>query len=249
MDEKKCLLVTGASSAMGEALIRKVADKYDTIWAHFARREEGLQALSASLGEKLIPVKADFSVDGDIVSMMERIREDGRMPGHIVHLAARPASFLKFGKYTWEDYQKEADISLRSAVRIMQGCLPAMAKAKDGKVIFMLTAFLTGAEPKYMSPYITTKYALYGLLRTLSAEYEGKGISFSSVSPEMTDTPFLDAVPDTVKDIAAAAAPDGKLLSPNCVAEAVKQLLEDTQPISRHLYVDAAGTIRDARIC
>lgn len=39
-----------------------------------------------------------------------------------------------------------------------------------------------------------TKYALLGLLRTLSVEYEKKGIMINGISPGMMETKFLDGI-------------------------------------------------------
>ena len=45
-----------------------------------------------------------------------------------------------------------------------------------GKVVFMLTSCVLNMPSKYQASYVTAKYALLGLMRSLSVEYADKGI-------------------------------------------------------------------------
>ena len=247
--QQKTILVTGASSAVGKALIKKIAKEYDTVYAHYNRGEQAVSALRDALadeGAKLVPLQADFASEEDTRAMIARIREEEAAPGHVVHLSAMRASWKKAAKFSWEDYQNEVDTSLRPAVLLAQAFAPEMAKQKDGRFLFMLTAFTCGADPKYMSPYITAKFALLGLMKNLAAEYAQKKVSFRAVSPEMIDTPFVEQVPEPARRMAAEASPSGKLLSPDAVADAFASLLSDdaTEHNGGNLYLDAAGNTR-----
>lgn len=238
----RTLLVTGASSKVGDALIRKIAGNYDTVFAHYNRGEEAVRALCESVksdadlcsgghdGESLrtvriIPVQADFADEESTRAMIDGIRGSGHTPSHVVHLSAVRASWKKFAKFSWEDYRAELDADLRPAVLLAQAFVPEMAKQKYGRFVFMLTAFTCGADPKYMSPYITAKYALLGLMKNLAAEYAEKNVHFHAVSPEMMDTPFVENVPETARRLAAEASPSGVLLSPETAAERIAFLL------------------------
>ena len=235
----RTLLVTGASSAVGGALLRRIAGEYDTVFAHYHHGENAVMTLrdaflhpaekgdgaAAPEEKRFLPVQADFSDEQSTRDMMERIRETGKTPDHIVHLSAQRAAWKKFAKFSWEDYRKELDTGLRPAVLLAQAFVPEMAKKKYGRFVFMLTAYTCGADPKYMSPYITAKYAMLGLMKNLAAEYADKNVLFNAVSPEMMDTPFVENVPDPAKRMAAEASPSGVLLSPETVADEIARLL------------------------
>ena len=243
----RTLLVTGASSAVGGALIKRIAGSYDTVFAHYNHGEDrvfGLrEALSGSAGAHIIPVQADFADEESTRSMIETIRAKGNAPAHIVHLSAVRASWKKFAKFSWEDYQNEIDTSLRPAVLLAQAFAPEMAKKKDGHFVFMLSAYTCGADPKYMSPYITAKFALLGLMKNLAAEYGEKGVRISAVSPEMIDTPFVENVPEPARRMAAEQAVSKKLLAPQTVADAIANLLSGAEEPSAgvNCYLDADG--------
>ncbi len=160
---EKILLVTGASSETGCALIRKCAGMYSRIWAHYGCSIEELNALQREWGDRIIPIQADFSREGSVEEMLAQIGDADAYPDHVVHLAAPKTCNMQFHKCHWEDYQKGVDISLRSAVLLLERLIPRMQKKRYGKIVFMLTSYvLGGVPPKYQSPYITVKYALYG---------------------------------------------------------------------------------------
>ena len=226
--ENRTLLVLGASSDVGCALIGAAADRYDTILAHYFHMNENLSALQADLGEKLIPLQADLSKRQKVEEMAAQIRGRGCLPDHIVHLAAPVCRNEKFARCDMDDdFGYGIGTSVMSAICVLQAFLPAMAKKKYGRVVFMLTAYVDGKPPKYLSPYITAKYALLGLMKSLAAAYAEKGIAINGVSPEMMETRFLREIPELVVAQNAAASPLKRNLTTADVIPAFLYLLSE----------------------
>ena len=73
--------------------------------------------------------------------------------------------------------------------------LPFMKKNKYGKILTILSSVTIGQPPGHMSSYVTSKYALLGLLRSLAAEYSKYKICINSISPGMINTKFLNEIP------------------------------------------------------
>lgn len=219
------LLVTGASSDVGAELIRKISGNYGKIWAHYHSSEEKVLALRRELGDVICPIRADFSDAGSTQSMIDEITASGYLPDHVVHFSAPKARNLQFHKTSWDDYQRELDTSLRSITEILQAFLPKMAKKKSGKVVFMLSAYVCGVPPKFQSIYVTTKYALLGLMKSLSAEYAAKGITVNAVSPEMIETKFLSELPELIVAQNSQQSPLGRNLRPEDVVPTIQFLL------------------------
>ena len=123
MSEGKVLLVTGASSEVGAALIRKIGQQYDTVFAHYRSSEGVIADLRAAAGDRIVPLQADFSDSGSTERLIETIRQSGKTPDHIVHLPAGKARNLQFPKIAWDGFRQELDTSLRSIVMILQAFL------------------------------------------------------------------------------------------------------------------------------
>lgn len=117
------------------------------------------------------------------------------------------------------------NISLKSIVMILQEFLPFMSKQKYGKILFMLTAYVNNMPPKYLSAYTVSKYALLGLMRSLSVEYSDKGIMVNGISPEMIDTKFLNNLSEYIVMQNAEQSPKKRNLIVDEVVPAMKFLL------------------------
>lgn len=240
-DKKKIMLVTGASSDIGTAMIREVYNEYDGIWAHFSKSEERIQQLKSELGEKILPIQADFANEQEVIKMVENIRADGRVPNNIVHLCAVPTVNQKFHKQIWADYQKGIDVSLRSIVIILQNFIPDMVKQKYGRIVFMLTSYVVGVPPKFQSPYVTVKYAEHGLMKNLASEYADKGITVNAVSPDMIETRYLDNIPHLIVEQNAERMPLKRNLKVDDVVPAFKYLLSDSSEYVNGLNLSITG--------
>ena len=118
--------------------------------------------------------------------------------------------------------------SLYSLICITQAFIPSMKKRHYGKIIVMLSICTRGVPPKFLSSYVVSKYALLGLVKSLSSDYSDKGIQVNAVSPEMIDTKFLDNIPDFVKQQSADSSPLKRNLTVTDVIPAFEFLLSDS---------------------
>lgn len=233
----KVLLVTGASSDVGCALVKNVADKYSKILVHYHSGNELIGELIKQFGEKIVPLQADFSNQADIEKMLETIKDLGVMPDHIVHLPAIKAYNSNFHKDNIENLEKMFKVSVESISRILQKCIPYMSKQKYGKIIFMLSSYVE--EPvSYQAFYITTKHALLGLMKSLSVEYASKNIQVNAVSPSMIETKFLSDIPELIIQDNAQKNPAGRNLT-----------VDDIIPVFADLLDDEKGYVSGKNIC
>ena len=235
MSEGKVLLVTGASSEVGAALIRKTGPQYSTVFAHYRSSEETIADLRAAFGDRIVPLQADFSDPGCTERLIETIRQSGKVP---------EACNLQFHKTTWDGFRQELDTSLRSIVMILQAFLPGMAKNRYGRIVFMLTSYVLGVPPKFQSMYITSKYALLGLMKSLAAEYAARGITVNAVSPDMMETKFLSDLPDLIKEQSAKNNPMGRNITVDETVPAIEYLLSDGSGAVTGQNIGITGGVR-----
>lgn len=223
----KSLLVIGASSDMAMDSIREIHSEYDSIIAHYRRMNETLMTLKKELADRLILLQADLVHESAVGKLIFDIRETHLNPSHILHFPAPPCINQRFHKMPYEAFSQELDISLRSAVLILQNLLPQMAKEKYGRIVFMLSFVLRDIPPKYCSQYVVAKYALLGLMKSLAAEYADKGITVNGISPAWVMTKYLDTQPAILVEQNAKENPIGRNLRTDDLIPTLSWLLSD----------------------
>ncbi len=223
-DAGRLIVVVGASSDIGDAIIR-LEDAPDTTFVgHYHSSKDKLDALAGSLTGRLVCVQADLAREADVAKLIDTVAELGA-PDGVVFLAAPPAQTERFHKKTWGCFQHHIDVQLRGPTQLLRGLLPAMAKRKQGRVVFVSSSYTIGVPPMGLSDYVTVKYAINGLVKALAAEYGAKGLCINAVSPSMVETKFLAQVPRIVVEMSAEKSPLKRNATPDDIAPLVHFLL------------------------
>lgn len=219
------LLVLGASSDIGIALIESVADKYERIWATYRTPNDRLDALIEKY-PCISTIRADLSSKEDIAALIDTIGT-AALPDHIVHIPMAPYTVAKFAKTDTDALESSMLLALRSSVLPLQAFLPSMKKKGDGRVVFVLSSVTVGEVPAYQSAYTTVKYALLGLMKSLATEYADSGIRINAVSPDMIDTRYISGLSHLMIEQYTASRPTGRLLEVSEVVPHIEHLLLD----------------------
>ena len=225
---ERTLLVMGASSDIGIRLIRDTASQFDAVVAHYRTMNDSLTQLQEELGGKLVLAQADLSKAGDVEAMIADIKGRGITPSDIVLLPAPQFDHVRFHKMKYEVFQAGLDISFRSAVLVTQAFLPAMAKKKQGHVVFMLSKVICEPVAKLCAQYVTVKFALCGLMQALAAEYGPSGIAINGLSPTIVDTKFISNQPHLIIDGLVSSGEFcalGRMLTTEEVSGKIQELL------------------------
>ncbi|MGE4297508.1 MAG: SDR family NAD(P)-dependent oxidoreductase [Desulfovibrionaceae bacterium] len=237
------ILVLGASSAIGAAVVRAVAGPGDTVAAHYGAGLGRVEAL-ADCGAEIIPVQADLADPAQLAAMLDWVADMWGCPDKIAHLPSPKLVFTRFKDLVWDDVAAHLDVGVRSAFETFSRFLPLMAKNRYGRVVVVLSSCTVGVPPASMAQYVTAKYALLGLVRAAAAEYVAKGVTVNAVSPSMVETPLLSQVPEKLVELAAEAHPLGRNALPGDVAPLVRLLLSDEAAYMNGLNIPVTGGVR-----
>ena len=160
-------LITGASSDVGTALIQRILQEGDTVIAQGSGDLAQLAPLCKAHPGQIHTYDVDLT-DGQALDLfLKDVQANYPTPTHLVHLPALRMINTKFKKFDEERFELDLSVQVRSAIRICKTFLPAMAKAKRGRVLFMLTSYQIGVPPKNATAYIMVKSMLGGFARSL----------------------------------------------------------------------------------
>lgn len=237
------ILVVGASSAIGCELIRQLSSRDSLILAHYHSGKDRLHKVASETNSPIIPIQADLSTVSGVNCFVKEIEATCGFPQKIVFLAAHKVTMSRFKDLDWEDFQHHLDMQLCTAVKVLAHFLPKMALAKSGRVIFILSSATLGVPPSAMAHYVTAKYALLGLMRSLASEYAGKQICINAISPSMIETPFLSQIPEKIIELTAQQHPLKRNALPSEIASVISFLLSKEASFITGVNIPVTGGI------
>lgn len=175
----RTVIVTGASSGIGEATARAFGRAGDSV-VLAARRVERLQQLAAELPDSLV-VPADLTKGEDIARIVDRTLATYGKIDVLINNAG-------FSRYDWLERLSEDDIRAEVAVNLMapilltKAVLPAMQTRRRGVIINVGSVAGRIGAPT-MGIYNTTKFGLDGFSDALRRELHPQGIRVCVVYP------------------------------------------------------------------
>lgn len=226
--DNRHVLITGGGTGIGAAIARALS-KEGAKLSLIGRRKGPLDAMAKEL-PKATAIVADITQEADC-AVMVRAAQAAHGPIDIVIANAGAASSAPMAKIDLKAWQQAIDVNLTGSFLTVGAALADVTRAPGGRIVFIAsTAGLKGYP--YVAAYVAAKHGVVGLMRALSIELAGKGVTVNAVCPGYTDTPLLDAAADKIAaktgrsadDSRAALAKDnahGRLIAPEEVADTV----------------------------
>jgi NAD(P)-dependent dehydrogenase (short-subunit alcohol dehydrogenase family) len=195
-------LVTGASSGIGRATVRRLDGAG---WKVFAgvRKEEDAAALSAEGSPRLEPLMLDVLDPEAIASAAERV---GAEPGGLDGLVDNAGSAVPgpLEALPIEDFRRQVELNLTAQLAVTQAMLPAIRTA-HGRVVFISSLGGRVALPM-TGAYHAAKFGLEAVADSLRQELAPWGIKVVLVEPGSIDTPIWARGEEDAEKILAGAS-------------------------------------------
>ncbi len=198
--EGKVVIITGASSGIGRASVKRFCEEGATVIGCDIETEQ-LSSLSSECRElpgKMIPMKLDVTDRERVQGAVQEIKESyGRIDGLINNAGVTRDALLQ--KMSEEDWDMVMNVNLKGVFNMTQFVAPVMIEQGSGSIVN--TSSIVGVYGNIgQSNYAASKAALNGITKTWAKEFTRKGarIRVNSVAPGFTKTPMLDSVPEKI---------------------------------------------------
>lgn len=216
--KRKVVLITGGSGALGQTVVPAFV-------------ATGASVVMGDLNPVKMPgvtaLKADFTDQTQVRGLVDEVIRTSDRLDVLINLVGGFATgrIVETEMSLW---QRMLTMNLTSAFLLSQAVLPSMIQRGQGRIVHV--AARAALEPfAGAAAYIVSKAGLIGLIRTLSAELEGSGVTVNAVLPSTIDTP--------ANRKAMPGADRSKWARPDSIADALT-----------FLSSDAAGQISGALI-
>src|SRR5271166_2018302 len=183
----RVMLVTGASSGIGEATARRLAREPGAALVLVGRREERLQALAASLGEECVSYIAVDLLDDDAPA---RVREHILERHGTLELLVNNAGAAwraRFADGGYENVRRTMAINFDAQVRLTETLLPLLRASAPSAIVNVASTAARVARAG-AGAYSASKFALAGWSDSLWAEERSQGVHVGLVLPGFIST-------------------------------------------------------------
>jgi short-subunit dehydrogenase len=184
----KVVLVTGASSGIGEELSWQLG----SIGARLtlaARRRDRLEALAeriAATGKpRPVVIECDVTRDGDLErAVAESLGAFGKLDIAIANAGFGVVGAMK--KLSVQDYRRQFETNVFGVLRTIYSALPEIEK-NQGNIVIIGSVAGWAAAPG-ASPYSMSKFAVKALANSIAPELRPHGVKVTLISPGFVDS-------------------------------------------------------------
>lgn len=188
-DQKKVIVITGASSGFGDLSARALARAGHIVYAGMratadrnAPRVAELAELSAAESIDIRGVEMDVQDQESVDAAVARIvREQARLDVVIHnagHMVLGPVE-----AFTPDQLAQQYDINVLSTQRVNRAALPVLRAQGDGLVVWVGSSSTRGGHPPFLAPYFAAKAGMDALAESYAAELIKFGIDSVIVVP------------------------------------------------------------------
>ncbi|MGH6788794.1 MAG: SDR family NAD(P)-dependent oxidoreductase [Pseudolabrys sp.] len=184
-------IVTGAGQGIGRVFAKAFAAA-GAVAVIAERNEKTAAAVSAEImkaGGRALAVETDVADEASVKEMVEVVEDEfGRIDILINNAAIFSTLEMRpFEQIPLDEWENVLRVNVTGPFLCSRAVLPAMRRAKWGRIINMASGAVTLGRPNYLH-YIASKAALVGMSRSMARELGADNITVNAILPGATFT-------------------------------------------------------------
>lgn len=191
--ENKVVIITGATSGIGEATARVLVENGAKVILS-GRREERLEKLSQELGDASCYLKSDVTNVEDMKALVKLGKEKfGKIDVLFANAGIMPAGNMS--ELDINGWMKMVDINIKGVLNAMYSVIPEFYEQNSGHMIITSSRAGTTLVPGN-AVYCGTKHFVKVMLQSFNSEtnLEGKNLRTTTIYPGAVKTELLNTV-------------------------------------------------------
>ncbi|RNA69962.1 SDR family oxidoreductase [Alteribacter keqinensis] len=193
----KVVVITGASSGIGEAIALLAAEAGAKV-VLAARRTDKLEQLSSRIesetAQKSLVVKTDVTNRTEVEQLVEKAKQEFDSVDVLVNNAGvMQLSFMKNDKV--DEWERMVDVNIKGVLFGIHASLPAMLEQGGGQIINVSSVAGHEVFPS-SAVYSATKYAVRALSMGMEKELSKAGVRVTNISPGAVESELTEHITD-----------------------------------------------------
>jgi 3-hydroxy acid dehydrogenase/malonic semialdehyde reductase len=189
---RKTVLVTGATSGIGEAVAVKFAEASDRLIIT-GRRKKKLDSLAAHIvnryGTEVLPLCFDVRQKNEVEKYLGNLPEEWKEINILINNAGLAVGLSHIDEGETEDWDRMIDTNIKGLLYVSRTVVPSMVSRGSGHIINI--ASIAGKDVyENGSVYCATKHAVDALSRGMRIDLLSHGIKVTNIAPGMVETEF-----------------------------------------------------------
>ena len=217
--ENKVILITGASSGIGEAAAQVLAAHGAKVVLS-ARRQDRLEQLAHKIGDSALIFKSNVTSLEDMKALVACAKEKfGKIDVLFANAGIMPGGNMS--KLKTEDWMQRIDINIKGVLNGMAAVLPEFMAQKSGHII--VTSSIAGTRSVGNAVYSGTKHFVRAMLDSFCSEsvIEYTNIRTTTIYPGAVQTELLHTIAPSETKAMVEEFYKNVGLSPEVIANAV----------------------------
>jgi len=224
------ILITGGASGLGEAITNKVAsENMNIVYFTYNTSSEEARQLEDSLANTR-GIKCNFINVKEVDNLIDQISTMDL--DVLVNNAISSITNDHFHKIAIDAFAESFQHNIVPIIRITQHAIRIFRKKKCGKIINILSSYLSSKPPIGLSEYVANKAYLLSLSNSWAIENRSFNITSNCISPSFMQTNLTKDIDQRIIETMIKKNPQKRLLTTDEVADAVFFLLNSTQQIN-----------------
>ena len=237
----KVVLITGAGAGLGYAC----ATAFAAAGAKLVVTDISQEALDRAVqelhysGAEVLGLLKDVSDSADVDAVLKAIIAHYGRLDIAVNNAGIATPLQEFHEVSEAQFDRVMAVNLKGVWLCMQAEIRQMLQQGRGRIVNMASATSRNTYPN-ASPYVTSKFAVAGLTRTVAVEYANRDIRINAICPGNVATPLVVSLVEDLSVLATKHAMN-RLGTPEEVANGVLFLASDLSSFSTGSLLEVDG--------
>ena len=177
----KTVLITGALGTIGKSLVSRFAEEGAKVMASDRPDAPNVDEVLKDLAKDVRYFGADLNQLVDLEKAVTRLADEVGGIDILVNNAAFVVN-KPHEEFSIEEYEEEVRVNSTAAFVLARACSTLMKQKKYGKIINLTSLTLNGNWEGFV-PYVASKGAMYGLVKSMARELGKYNITVNGISP------------------------------------------------------------------